>query len=132
MKITAAVCLLVGTLTTLGNSEPPSAPKADPVKSEKVMREAKVWEAADYVEYIQEEAELEVAIENVYNGDDWQEAVADAVLDTFVEPVSTILCCCCKWKCCLCCNNICCCADDAEVDEYEGEQMQQQEGVEMA
>ena len=105
--------------TSNNSSAPPSAPK-DPfgAKGEKVMRLAKKWEDADFVEYEREvqerqaqieekeeileveEEELEVRVENVYNGDDLAEVIADGVVDS----VEFLFCRCCGFCGCCCCS----------------------------
>ena len=124
--------------TSNNASAPPSAPK-DPfgAKGEKTLRLAKKWEDADFVEYErevqerqaqieekeeileEEEEKLEVRVENVYNGDDLAEVIADGVVDS----VEFLFCRCCGFCGC------CCCSsqkkgeegEDGEVEEGEGE-----------
>ena len=122
---------------TLGNSEPPSAPKADPVKGVKKLREAKHWEQADQYSWsdrnraktiAEMDEEFEVTAENIYNGDDWQEDIADAVINHIVDPIFNVFCCCFKWECCFsswCVCNNCCCGqvqEEGEVEEYYEEE----------
>jgi hypothetical protein len=124
---------------TLGNSAPPSAPKADPKdkKLVKKWRVAKKWEQADRYSgggpvrgrqktVAQRDAEMEVTIENIYDGDDWQEDIADAFIDNIVDPVVNSVCCCFNWQCCGCFGNCCSCCcgknidDDDDVEEGKG------------
>ena len=119
--------------TATNKSAPPSAPKdAFGAKGEKTLREAKKWEVADHYtyekrveEYVKEEEQLEVTIDNIYDGDDFQEAIADVLIDDILEPILSKICCgyCCCKVMCPCCEG--CCADDEE----EGERMTEMSGL---
>jgi hypothetical protein len=126
--------------TSTNKSAPPSAPKDFfGAKGERVLREAKKWEVADHYEYekkveayVKEEEQLELTLDNVYDGDDFQEVIADVLIDDILEPILEKLCCgycCCKVMCpsCIgCCERL----NDDSDDESQGERMTEMSNLE--
>lgn len=119
----------------LGDTAPPSAPK-DIQKGVKKIREAKAWEKADHIDiktihqYLPQktvEEKLEIKVENVFDGDDWQEMVANKLFVAVFSVIGDYLCCCFSWRCCSCLfewrNRFfgSCCGEIVDDDDEVGE-----------